>query len=231
MVSKYLASPPSGKYGRLHGEMETLANDMAELMRDGVGEEGVLFYFCEHFFDWKKRGLLCNLCNKGSLVVMEKEREKNRILQDLADACDFISKNAAFSRLMPQVRMNIARAKKFPLSKKDVASIPGRLVSVDRRVFAVAPPEFGASSHLAEVLLNVVQHTHALTSVMNVRLEADVIKVARSARLPLTDSLKNVSVLLADRGGFGKEPCLYIFAPTAMEVARIAATLAIRLRE
>jgi predicted fused transcriptional regulator/phosphomethylpyrimidine kinase len=102
---------------------------------------------------------------------------------------------------------------------------------VDGRVFAVAPPEFGASSHLAEVLLNVAQHTHSLTSVMNVRLGVDVIKAARSVHLPLTNSLKNVSVLLADRGGFGKEPCLYIFAPTAIEVARIAETLATRLGE
>jgi predicted transcriptional regulator len=69
MVSKYLDSPPSEKYRRLHGEIEMLANDMAELMRDCVGEEGVLFYFCEHFFDWKKRGLLCNLCNKISRVL------------------------------------------------------------------------------------------------------------------------------------------------------------------
>lgn len=206
MVSKYLKSSSPKLHRHLIGEMEILSKNMAELMKEGVGEEGILFYFCEHLFEWRKKGLICNLCNKGvlSLNVFEKEREKRLILQDLTDACEFISKNSKFLLLNPQVRMNIARCTENPSSKSEVASIPGRLVSIGTKVFAVASPEFGISGHLAEILLRVSKNNSHLRAVMNVRLGKDVIRAAGKAGLPLTHSEKNVKILLANRGDSGK---------------------------
>jgi len=227
MVSKYLKSSPSPKHKNLLGEMEALSKKMEGLVEEGR-EKDALFYFCQGFFEWKERGLLCDQCRKKAFFfeALGREGERRLVLEDLKSACRLISENSGFSLLVPQVRMNIACSINNPSSRQDIASIPGRLVFVGGKLFAAAPPQFGVSGHLADMLLRISKVNPRLKSVMNVRLAKDVLRACRKARLPLTYSEKNVEVLLADKGGFGREPCLYIFASSALEAAQRALGIA-----
>jgi predicted fused transcriptional regulator/phosphomethylpyrimidine kinase len=151
-------------------------------------------------------------------------------------------------RLMPQIGLNVARARPDADGPAAVASFPGRLVEAGGRVVSPAPPAFGASGHLARCLLALRAQEggaglHALASV---RGGADVASAARrlgwavaalerdtadrdgdaeaafrrACRAPLAQALH-------DPGAVGIEPCLYIPARDA----RAAAGAILKLHE
>jgi predicted fused transcriptional regulator/phosphomethylpyrimidine kinase len=114
-------------------------------------------------------------------------------------------------------------------------------VDIPGSVRAAAPPEFGSSSHLAQVLLRVRRGQPQTRAILNARYDEPVRKAIRTTGLRVR-TLQRVRGELVfgapkgaaadgvvDPGAFGVEPALYLLADSATAVVekarRIVASL------
>ena len=234
MVSKYLTrdlpmEPP--------GEMERLAAEAADLIMHGTDRAGLTDLVCKWCFAFKERGRLCEYHPVASCsVCMNLRSEENigdrlRVLEDISEAIRHLE-NTGAGYLSPQVRINIARALGGAESSMDVAAIPGRLVPVAGGFRAIAPPEFGASRHLASLLLTTTGRQQDLRAVMNIRYEPGMDRwlkespgvayldraVYRDISSFIASEAWDGQEIIVDPGDFGIEPCTYVFGTSAVRV-------------
>ena len=134
---------------------------------------------------------------------------------------------------MPAVGMNIAACKAGAASSEDVAAYPGRMTLVDKTLRRHATPEYGASNHLASVLLQARTIDDEKTAILNLRPptlngmvdQGDInyisdeldYKLAFAPRGKLESTSGQIDIIL-DEGAFGWEPSLYILAPNPMDL-------------
>ena len=150
-------------------------------------------------------------------------------------------------RYIPEVGMNIAMAldHKYTRSTNDVAAIAGRIVKALNRVVAAGPVEFGASSHLARAVIKAMQLDPTIRAAINIRFDEKIIDAAKAlgfavvfidrSKEPLEiKQIEGASIpwiveeaykknknripdIVFDRGDYGKEPMIRIFARDAVE--------------
>lgn len=186
------------------------------------------------------RGLGCDLCVLGGGSRLLEEQE---VLDDLRAAVRVLEQGEGLAALLPNVGSNIAMARAGAKDVLDVAAVPGRMYEVRGAVKVPGQPEFGASRHVAEVLLGVHDRFPAVRAALNLRWAPDVAEALRRERLravPFDASYEErrtrVALDLAKaraapdalvhEGAFGIEPALYLFGPDATTVAAMAVRLA-----
>lgn len=128
---------------------------------------------------------------------------------------------AAPVHLVPEVGLNMARALPDAASSDDVLAYPARIVAAGDQLVRPISPAFGASRHLAGVLLAMRETNPAITAVANVRPPAGV-QAARVDRTtdaadPIVAAAAGVTTL-HDPGAFGIEPALYVAGTSAAHV-------------
>ncbi len=154
--------------------------------------------------------------------------------------------------LIPEVMSNLGYATPYPEGPRDVAAFPGRLRLSPQGLLIPAPPDFGASRHIAAVILTAMATHPELRSAMNVKFFEGVDDLAlllhlrtasfdRGAEPPEVKAKEGSTLawgvasvlksgqpppdLIYDRGEFGKEPMIRILGPTPMAVAEKALAL------
>jgi hydroxymethylpyrimidine/phosphomethylpyrimidine kinase len=170
----------------------------------------------------------------------------NAILERLRAAWDLLE-DANPAELIPEVQSNLAEALPRARTFEDVAAFPGRIVRCGNRVRRVDGPRFGASRHMAKILLASARLGSPFRAVMNVRHGSDVLEACRRTGLKVAgfdraeepEEVKRAEgstlewgtseVLrrqeaapdaIYDEGDVGKEPMVRIFGRDAEEVAR-----------
>jgi hydroxymethylpyrimidine/phosphomethylpyrimidine kinase len=170
----------------------------------------------------------------------------NAVLERLRSAWDLLEDENPVG-LIPEVQSNLAEALPGAQGYEDVAAFPGRLLRCGNRVRRVDGPRFGASRHMAKILMASARGGSRFRAVMNVRYGADVLAACRSSGLAVASfsraeepeevkraegsSLEwGTSTVLErsatapdaiyDEGDVGKEPMVRIFGADAVEVAR-----------
>lgn len=172
------------------------------------------------------------------------DAHRYRVLQNLGEAFNILSREAeALESLMPEVRMNIAMALPpwYVRSLDDIASFPGRLAYHEGRLLSHGPPAFGESHYLALLILATMKNHPHLRAAVNARLQENALIRARqsgittieleadddrTAAIRLDEKLSQTpasgpGIVVADRGGHGREPGLVVIAPSAVEAARL----------
>ncbi len=156
------------------------------------------------------------------------------------------------SPLVPEVMSNLGYAAPFPEGPQDVAAFPGRLVKSPQGLIIPAPAAFGASRHIASVILTAMATHPELRSAMNIKYFEGVEKLAlplhlRVASFDRSQEPANVKAreggtlawgvrsalkpgapapdLILDKGDWGKEPMIRILGPTPMTVTEKALAL------
>jgi predicted fused transcriptional regulator/phosphomethylpyrimidine kinase/predicted transcriptional regulator len=137
------------------------------------------------------------------------------------------------SSAMPAVGLNIASALADAKVAEDVAAFPGKIIMVDGKLRHHETPSFGASTHLANLLLQVMEMDSEKVAILNIRPPmldngVDVEKVSAvcdDLGYKLTVAPKGVIEkgsskvdILLDVGAFGWEPSLYILAHNPLEL-------------
>lgn len=157
--------------------------------------------------------------------------ERQQILASLKHALESLHGHD-FSSLIPSVKINMAAC--IPLAKKkvDVAAIPGGLIFVQGKLTVHLEPEFGASNHLASLLLLVQRQRPIIAAIINLKYNAVVQKALSSSGIVHAQLGQNYSLpskkkyaALIHRGSFGIEPTLYILGKDAGEVAECCVIL------
>lgn len=174
-----------------------------------------------------------------------RESERYRVISSLMEAARLLAEKN-ISPLIPEVQSNLGYALPFATDRTHVASFPGRIVRCGNSVIVAAAPAFGASTHIANIILTAVRTHPQLRSAMNVRFSEDLVRRAAergiatgsfsredepaAARQIEGSSLSwGIGKVLSespappdiiwDRGGVGKEPMIRILGTNPMDVA------------
>jgi hydroxymethylpyrimidine kinase/phosphomethylpyrimidine kinase len=156
------------------------------------------------------------------------------------------------SPLIPEVTTNLGFAVPYPEGPQDVAAFPGRLVKSPAGVLIPAAPAFGASRHIAAVILTAMATHPEMRSAMNIRYlegledlapllqlrfasfdrtqEPEEVKKQEGGTLAwgVASMLKHgqpAPDLIMDQGDWGKEAMIRILGENPMAVAEKALAL------
>ncbi len=187
----------------------------------------------------------CEACLRLFGKGIKEVEDRYEVLSDLKKAVSMIEECEEFLRVMPEVRVNIVMAVPGAKTASEVAGIPGRIIEVRKRARAFAEAEFGASHHMANVLLAAMGVDKTFQAVANIKYDGAVESTIRRLGLSVAsfdranlqkegpeegtveswgvrqavERLGRIPDVVVDRGEYGIEPVAYVFGHTAVEVA------------
>ena len=165
-----------------------------------------------------------------------REIERYQIIQKLKQAFQTLRERKV-GYLFPEVQSNLGFALPYSRSPEDVAAFPGRFVHWGNEVGKVADPEFGASQHIAKIILTAMTYNAEMRSAMNVRFAEEILRRAKKTGLAIghfdrqdepagvkrregsslswgvqrvLQKSKSIPDIIFDRGGMGKEPMIRV---------------------
>jgi hydroxymethylpyrimidine/phosphomethylpyrimidine kinase len=177
-------------------------------------------------------------------VYALRETERYRVIQELKKAAEML-KGERIGHLIPEVSSNLGYALPFAQGIDDVAAFPGRIARFKNSVITHSDPEFGASQHIANIILTVMRYHPEHCSAMNIRyskenvgllkekgflighfdrrIEPKRVKEKEGSSLEwgvgeVLKKLKQVPDFIYDQGDVGKEPMIRVLGRTPMEV-------------
>jgi hydroxymethylpyrimidine kinase / phosphomethylpyrimidine kinase / thiamine-phosphate diphosphorylase len=160
------------------------------------------------------------------------------------------------AELIPEVQSNLGVALPQAATPQEVAAWEGRIARVGENICPVGNPRFGASQHVAAVILTAMHVDPRYRSAMNIRYspailqacQADDLRIAQGSRrdepggatiregAPLArgvaeaiQGIGTVPDIIYDLGEVGQEAMVWVLGHDAMEVARKTLTICRRL--
>jgi hydroxymethylpyrimidine/phosphomethylpyrimidine kinase len=182
--------------------------------------------------------------------------EKQSVLDRLSSAVRSLE-SAGAGHLVPEVQSNMGMGLTGARTAQDVAAFPGRLIRLRQDMRAVAAPEFGASSHIARIILTVMRHDPNRRAVMNIRYsekiltacqmlnltigsfdrhqEPEEVKIREGSSLEwgtqhVIQTMGTVPDIIYDLGDEGKEPMIRVIATDPAQIADRVIRIADRAR-
>ncbi|MBC7092007.1 MAG: phosphomethylpyrimidine kinase, partial [Nitrososphaeria archaeon] len=169
-------------------------------------------------------------------------------IERLSKAIEILEKNGEVSNIIPEVQSNIVESLPYYYARNvlDVAGVTGRIVKLKDRVKAVGRPEFGASSHVARIVLTVMEHDPQYRACMNIKYSPKIVEVCRKLGLQISyfererepEDVKKVEGaslpwgvreailnagkvpdIIYDTGDVGKEPMIRVLGRDSIEVS------------
>jgi len=177
------------------------------------------------------------------------EAEKHRVLEDVSKATKMIEDHPEFSPYMAEVGMQVAMALPYASTKWHVAAVEGRIVRLGEKAKAVGCVKFGASDHVASIVLTAMKHDPSKRAALNLRyhqglveafkklgrvvstfdrrLEPPEVKAVEGGTLVwgVEEAIKavgRVPDIVYDLGEVGKEPMIRVLGNSAMDVVEKA---------
>ena len=261
MINNYLKLRTRGEY-EFFEELEKIGvkrRDIEELV-DYIAEEKVsdnvtLIRILENF--WRNlvsSGAICsyhikiaNLNPECDVCLAKKIQPQNKeeMVEEIKTALKILENSTEFHRIVPEINTNIAYSLPNAKFKFEVLSFPGRLIKFKQRIKAIAEPEFGASTHLANMVILAHSRNKRIRSCIYIKYNKKIQKVLDKMGLdykfnlnlkseddPVLFSFKKfleeneVPTILIDKDREGFEPVCYIFANNPIEVAKLAVEIA-----
>lgn len=177
-------------------------------------------------------------------AYVEREISKYSIIKALDEALKRL-KGKPVRALIPEVQSNLAFALPFAQDESEVAAFPGRIVGLYDSADTLSGPAFGASHHMARLVLAIMDYDSRYRSAMNIRFDDDILKKCRclkwriasfdrqkepsevkeqegaslkwGIRTALKDT-KKIPDIIHDKGDIGKEPMIRVLGRDPLEV-------------
>ncbi|WP_369424516.1 bifunctional hydroxymethylpyrimidine kinase/phosphomethylpyrimidine kinase [Methanothrix sp.] len=178
---------------------------------------------------------------------LREDAERFRVLSSLDQAVSMLAEERMFVDLIPEVGSNIGMAIHGARSEMDVAAVEGRIVRAGRRAHVSGCMRFGASRHIARIVLAAMRFDPGIRAAMNIKLDEYVLSEAARMGLRISsfdrceeppgestmswgtaraiERLGAVPDIIWDSGGMGKEPMIRILGRDAVSVATVAIML------
>lgn len=186
--------------------------------------------------------------------------EKYFVLENLSKAIELLESHKEVLKLIPEVQSNIAMALPKPYARniEDIAGIPGRIVKIKDKVKAVGKPEFGASSHIARMLLKVMEYDQNIRAAMNIKYSPEILEACKKLGFIISSfdrkeepkeikmiegatlqwgieyaikKIGKVPDIIYDLGEIGKESMIRVFDKDALRVAKKVIEIAMELEK
>jgi hydroxymethylpyrimidine kinase / phosphomethylpyrimidine kinase / thiamine-phosphate diphosphorylase len=175
-----------------------------------------------------------------------REMERYPVILELKKALETL-RQKHLGLLIPEVSSNLGYALPGAEGAEDVAAFPGRIVRLRDTVASFSDPEFGASRHIAKIILTVMNFDAEYGSAMNIRysrenvarlrrkgflvghfdrkLEPRQVKEKEGSSLEwgvqdVLKRLKRVPDFIYDEGDVGKEPMIRVLGRNPREVVQ-----------
>ena len=175
-------------------------------------------------------------------VLQESERYK--CIQKLKDALQRLHAEKC-GNIIPEVQSNLGYALPYACKAEDIAAIPGRIIRIGEETRTFGDPAFGASRHIASIIIATLKYNADYRCAMNIRFADKIIKICRSLDFDVDNfdrsdepddtkskegySLKwgidsvlskrnSIPDIIFDRGDLGKEPMIRVIGKKPADV-------------
>jgi hydroxymethylpyrimidine/phosphomethylpyrimidine kinase len=180
----------------------------------------------------------------SSGILNHKLSERWKVLQVMREAKKQISL-LNLVEYIPDVQMNMVYALEGACGIEDVVAFPGRIGIDDGKVYCKGEPRFGASKHIARIVLDVMDRFPYLRSCANLRYNRASISRAQEKGFSILflgggtkaskkidrketgfdflikkamKEVDNPPDIIYDEGDIGKEPMVRLFARSPLEL-------------
>ncbi len=169
-------------------------------------------------------------------------------VQNVKSGVEILNKCMDFAGLIPEVGSNIAMALPDARSISEIAAISGRMINVKDSPKAVGDIEFGTSEHVGRIVLAAMEYDPDFRASMNIRYSEDILNICKEIGFSISSFSReeepesmsgidwgtkqaikdhgDISRIIYDTGGMGKEAMIRIMGHNAEEVAHIALEIA-----
>ncbi|HPD09611.1 MAG TPA: thiamine-phosphate synthase family protein [Methanoregulaceae archaeon] len=174
--------------------------------------------------------------------------ERDDVLLALRSAVDLITRTM-HPALIPEVGTNIVYAIRGARTPVDVAAVEGRIVRAGGRPTPVGQVTFGASDHVARIVLTAMKFDPEVRSAANIRYSSEIIDLMedlflevcsfdRGQEPPGTKTMDwgvafccraGVPDIIYDTGAVGKEAMVRILGENPQQVATVIGTISSRI--
>lgn len=173
------------------------------------------------------------------LAVLRIEAGKGAMLDELERTAAQLEQ-ILVPELIPEVGMNMGYAVLGALEQDEVAAFDGRIVRVGHGARKVGVARFGASKHVARIVLAASSRDPAYRCAMNVKYSEENVEAAKRAKLTVAsfdrakepkgvssmtwgvlnaiDRYGGVPDVIFDKGGHGKEPMIRLLGRAPEDV-------------
>lgn len=185
-----------------------------------------------------------------------RDSQRYACILDLKKAVERI-KAEKCGNIIPEVQSNFGYAVPYAKELGDIAAIPGRIVKIGEEVCTFKDPAFGASRHIAGMILTAMKYNKDFRCAMNIRFSEDMINICRKMGYVIdhfdrTDEPEDIKAkegsslkrgtdcvfsrhdtipdIIFDRGDVGKEPMIRVFGKHPDEVAEKVLTISKNLK-
>jgi hydroxymethylpyrimidine kinase/phosphomethylpyrimidine kinase len=175
-----------------------------------------------------------------------REMERYPVIQKLKEAIEVL-KEAKIGSLIPEVSSNLGYALPGAEGTGDVAAFPGRIVRLRDSVATLGDPEFGASRHVAHIILTAMRFHSEYCAAMNIRYSKEHVarlkekgfavsrfdrrkepkpiktKEGSSLEWGVAEVLRKSKIVpdfIYDEGDVGKEPMIRVLGRNPLEIVK-----------
>ncbi len=105
-------------------------------------------------------------------MSMKKQREM--FIANLASAVTMLENCREFANLVPEVRVNLVYALPGAMTPEEVAAVEGRITAVNGLPHASGSPKWGASDHMARLIIEIRKYNPEINAGINFRYDRAV---------------------------------------------------------
>lgn len=179
------------------------------------------------------------------MAAVFRESRRYETISELRNAVRTL-KEGGIGRLIPEIQSNLVYALPHARCPDEVAGIPGRIIRVGDDIETLHDPAFGASSHVARIVLTVMKYDEEYRSAMALKFSEQLVNACRDLGFDTacfsrkdeppevkeregsslewgTDSVlagrESIPDIIFDRGDVGKEPAVRVLGKTPGDVS------------
>ncbi len=177
--------------------------------------------------------------------------EKFRVLENVSAAARMVEEHREFLPYIAEVGTQVAMALPYASTPQQVAAVEGRILKFRETAKVMGSVRFGASSHVARIILTAMKHDLSSRAALNLRYDTELVRAFektgcvvcsfdRKLEPPSVKTLEGgtlvwgvekairavvkVPDVIFDLGEVGKEPMIRVLGPSATSVVEKALT-------
>jgi hydroxymethylpyrimidine kinase/phosphomethylpyrimidine kinase len=179
------------------------------------------------------------------MFLLYQESQRYQALLSLEKAISELESLKGFGVLIPESQTNFVYALEGASEISDVLGVPGRIVRFKDDAKAVWAPRFGASKHVANLVLTAQKFDESVRSAINLAYSQKILSIVRGLGYSVSffdraeepadvarvegrsmiwgtevaiKTLGRVPDVIVDKGGFGKEPMIFVLGKDPKDV-------------
>ncbi len=161
--------------GNIHGTGCVFSSAITAYLTKGYNIEESISR-AEKFFDEKFQNVI-TLPDKGKIIDLTISNEKLDVINQIKEIYNFIYDKKRFSKLIPEVRLNISGSLPNAKDKSGIAGIEGRITIINGYPKASGDIKFGVSDHTARLILTAKEFDESINFVMNLKYIPALVKL------------------------------------------------------